>query len=83
MIGLKIEDYKEISEEYSQLQMGIENHKTRDYHKLLLEQKVEKRNLKLRDIFLYYSTEILIFFLKCVVFLFPIVCGIIYWLIKM
>lgn len=83
ILGLKIEDYHEISEEYAELQMSVENHKTKDYHKLLLEQKVENRKLRFKDVILYYGLEILIFFLKCLAFLFPIICGIIYWVIKM
>lgn len=83
IVGLKFEDYQEISEEYAELQMSIENHKTKDYHKLLLEQTVENKKLKFKEKVLYYGAEWLFFFLKCIAFLFPIVCGIIYWLIKM
>ena len=83
IVGFKIEDYHEISEEYAELQMSVENHKTKDYNKLLLEQNVENKKLKFKEKVLYYGAEWLFFFLKCIAFLFPIVCGIVYWLIKM
>lgn len=83
MVGLKIEDYHEICEEYAELQMSVENHKTKDYNKLILEQKVENKKLEFKDKILYYVLEFLLFVLKCAAVLLPIVCGIIYWLIKM
>lgn len=76
--GISIEEYQEILKEYAELQKKVENHKTKDYHKLLIEQKIEKREIKIYDWFLYHIKEIMIYLLKIVVVLLPIVTGIIY-----
>lgn len=74
----KLENYQKIAREYNELLKRVENHKTKDYFKLIIEQNDENRRIKLKDKICYYAEEAFFILLKGTILLLPIACGVFY-----